>query len=88
VALFLPRDEGKKDRNDWDTACGNFKKSISSLYQDKNCAYYFLFYFTNTVKHLFFNLNLLFGGVIYRQQVTTFSTLAGLGIDTFWQKFS
>jgi hypothetical protein len=31
VAIVSTERKGKTDKNDWDTACGNFKISISSL---------------------------------------------------------
>jgi hypothetical protein len=31
VAIVSTERKGKTDRNDWDTACGNFKTSISNL---------------------------------------------------------
>jgi hypothetical protein len=43
VAIVSTERKEKKDRNDWDTACGNFRISISSLYHYKNGACYFLF---------------------------------------------
>jgi hypothetical protein len=43
VAIVSTEQKGKTDRNDWDTACGNFKTSISSLYNYKNGACYFSF---------------------------------------------
>jgi hypothetical protein len=41
VAIVYTEREGKTDRNDWDTACGNFKTSIFSLYHYKNGACHF-----------------------------------------------
>jgi hypothetical protein len=41
VAIVSTERKGKTDRNDWDTACGNFKTSISSPYHYKNGACYF-----------------------------------------------
>jgi hypothetical protein len=38
VAIVSPERKGKTDRNDWYTACGNFKASLSSLYHSKNGA--------------------------------------------------
>jgi hypothetical protein len=32
VAIVNPESKGKTEGNDWDTACGNFKTSISSIY--------------------------------------------------------
>jgi hypothetical protein len=43
VAIVSPERKGKTDRNGWDTACGNFKTSISSLYHYKNGACSFSF---------------------------------------------
>jgi hypothetical protein len=31
VAIVPPESKGKTEGNDWDTACGNFKTSISSI---------------------------------------------------------
>jgi hypothetical protein len=42
VAIVSSERKGKTDRNDCDTACGNLKTSISSLYHFKNGACYFL----------------------------------------------
>jgi hypothetical protein len=41
VAIVSSERKGKTDRNDWDTACGNFKNFISSLHHYKNGACYF-----------------------------------------------
>jgi hypothetical protein len=41
VAIVSSETKGKTDRNDWDTACGNFKNLISSLNHYKNGACYF-----------------------------------------------
>jgi hypothetical protein len=38
VAIVPPESKGKTEENDWDTACGNFKTSISSIYNNKKCA--------------------------------------------------
>jgi hypothetical protein len=35
VAFVPPESKGKTEGNDWDTACGNFKTSISSSYYNK-----------------------------------------------------
>jgi hypothetical protein len=32
VAIVPPESKEKTEGNDWDTACGNFKTSISSIY--------------------------------------------------------
>jgi hypothetical protein len=74
---------GKTDRNDWDTACRNFKTSISSLYHNKNGAFYFSLQKYFSTEFLLFAL-LLFGGDIYRQQVASFSRLVGGGIENGW----
>jgi hypothetical protein len=37
VAIVPPESKGKTEENDWDTACGNFKTSISSIYHNKKC---------------------------------------------------
>jgi hypothetical protein len=37
VAIVPPESKGKTEGNDWDTACGNFKTSISSIYYNKKC---------------------------------------------------
>jgi hypothetical protein len=68
------------DRNDCHTAWGSFKTLISSLHHSKNyaCSFsliYFLF-FLNVVL-LSFGLSI----AIYRLQVTTFLTLAGVAIS-------
>jgi hypothetical protein len=41
VAIVSTERKGKTNRNDWSTAFGNFKTSISSLYPYKNGACYF-----------------------------------------------
>jgi hypothetical protein len=41
VAIVSTKRKGKTDINDCDTACGNFKTSISSLCHYKNGACYF-----------------------------------------------
>jgi hypothetical protein len=67
------------ERNDWDTACGNFKTSISSIYHHTNSACSFSLQFLFFTDSLLF-APLLFDSDIYRQQITTFSILAGVGI--------
>jgi hypothetical protein len=42
VAIVSTESKGKTDRNDWNTACGNFKTPISSGHHYKNGAYIFL----------------------------------------------
>jgi uncharacterized protein YjlB len=42
VAIVSTEIKRKINRNDWHTACGSFKTSISSLHHYKNGAYYFL----------------------------------------------
>jgi hypothetical protein len=42
VASVSTERKGKTDRNDWHTACGNFKTSISSSRHYRNGAYSFL----------------------------------------------
>jgi hypothetical protein len=38
VAIVPPESKGKREGNDWwDTACRNFKISISSIYYNKKC---------------------------------------------------
>jgi hypothetical protein len=37
VAIVPPESKGKTEGNDWDTACGNFKTSISTIYYNKKC---------------------------------------------------
>jgi hypothetical protein len=74
VAIVSTERKGKTDRNGWDTACGNFKTSISSLCNYKNGALYFSFFITKIIFLSF--VPLLFGSDIYRQQATTFSALA------------
>jgi hypothetical protein len=37
VAIVPPESKGKTEGNDWETACGNFKTSISSIYHIKKC---------------------------------------------------
>jgi hypothetical protein len=37
VAIVPPDSKGKTEGNDWDTACGNFKTSISLIYHNKKC---------------------------------------------------
>jgi hypothetical protein len=73
VAIVPPESKGKTEGNDWDTACGNFKTSISLIYHNnkKMCLFFF---FTKIILKLI--IPLLFGGDIYRQHVTTFSKLA------------
>jgi hypothetical protein len=41
VAIVPPESKGKTEGNDWDTACGNFKTSISSIYYNKKCVLFF-----------------------------------------------
>jgi hypothetical protein len=72
VAIVSTERKGKTDRNDWNTACGNFKTSISSGNHYKNGAYSFLLPKNN---YCFFAI-LLFSSDIYWQQFTTFSTMA------------
>jgi hypothetical protein len=71
VAIVSTERKGKTNRNDWSTAFGNFKTSISSLYPYKMV----LVIFITKIIFLFF-APLLFGSDIYRQQATTFSALA------------
>jgi hypothetical protein len=71
VAIVPPESKGKTEENNWDTACGNFKTSISSIYYNNNV--FVPFHYQNNFK---FIIPLLFGGDIYRQHVTTFSRLA------------
>jgi hypothetical protein len=68
VAIVSAQRKGKTDRNDCDTACGNFKTSISSLDHYKKWC---LFFFKTKIIFLF-SAPLLFGSSIYRQQATTF----------------
>jgi hypothetical protein len=37
VAIVRPESKGKREGNDWDTACRNFKTSISSIHYNKKC---------------------------------------------------
>jgi hypothetical protein len=37
VAIVPPESKGKTEGNEWDTACGNFKNPISSIYYNKKC---------------------------------------------------
>jgi hypothetical protein len=37
VAIVPPESKGKSEGNDWETACGSFKTSISSIYYNKKC---------------------------------------------------
>jgi hypothetical protein len=39
--MVPPESKGKTEGNDWDTACGNFKTSISSIYHNKNVFVHF-----------------------------------------------
>jgi hypothetical protein len=41
VTIVSTERKEKMDRNDWDTASGNFRISISSLYHYKNGAWFF-----------------------------------------------
>jgi hypothetical protein len=41
VAIVPTESKGKTEGNDWDTACGNFKTLISSIYHNKKCACFF-----------------------------------------------
>jgi hypothetical protein len=43
---------------------------------------FFSFFYQTIIKVNSCSLHLLFGSYIYRQQVTTFSTLAGVGIES------
>jgi hypothetical protein len=45
VAIVPPESKGKREGNDWDTACRNFKTSISSIHYNKKCVV--LFYYQN-----------------------------------------
>jgi hypothetical protein len=37
VAIVPPESKGRREGNDWDTACRNFKTLISSIYYNKKC---------------------------------------------------
>jgi hypothetical protein len=63
VAIVSTEIKGKMDRNNWDTARGNLKTSISSLYRYNSV----VCYFSLPKKYSCF-LHLLFGSSIYRQQ--------------------
>jgi hypothetical protein len=41
VAIVPPESKRKTEGNDWDTACGNFKNSISLIHHYKNVLVYF-----------------------------------------------
>jgi hypothetical protein len=67
------------ERNDCHTVWGDFKTLISSLHHYKNNArvfFNFLFFFNFNVFWFFLLLSI----AIYRLQVTTFLTLAGVAI--------
>jgi hypothetical protein len=67
------------DRNDCHTAWGNFKTFISSLHHYKKyaCSFSLIVLFLNFIVVV---LSFLFSVAIYRLQVTTFLTPAGVAI--------
>jgi hypothetical protein len=60
VAIVPPESKGKTEGNDWDTACGNFKTSISSIYHKKNV--FVLFHIQN-------NFEINYASVIWWQHL-------------------
>jgi hypothetical protein len=42
VAIVPAESKGKREGNDWNTACRNFKTSISSIYYKKRPFFFFI----------------------------------------------
>jgi hypothetical protein len=79
VAIVPPDRWGEMERNDSQTAGGNFKTLISLLHHNKKNQVFFSFsgFFKNFDVVI---VSLLLSIAIYRLQVTTFLTLAGVVI--------
>jgi hypothetical protein len=81
--LFLQRDKGKLTEMTGTQHVGTLKHNFLHYITIKKC----LLFFITKIIFLFF-APLLFGSDIYRQQASTFSALARVGIDRLYHQYA